>query len=87
MLSNVRRSPPMFVHEGVHTPSKCWSFVTEDGGSINTLRYKLGVSDYKCEDGDHTFKLNILNPMGSKVATRVEYIEREFSCLDPSFTI
>ena len=27
--------------------SKCWPFVT---GSIDTLRYRLGVSDFKCED-------------------------------------
>ena len=30
--------------------SKCWPFVTEDGGSIDTLHYKLGVGDFKCED-------------------------------------
>ena len=30
--------------------SKCWPFVTEPGGSIDTLHYKLGVSDFKCED-------------------------------------
>ena len=29
---------------------KCWPFVTEDGGSIDTLHYKLDVSCFKCED-------------------------------------
>ena len=27
---------------------RCWPFVT--GGSIDTLHYKLGVGDLKCED-------------------------------------
>ena len=30
--------------------SKCWSFVTKDGGCIDTLQFKLGVSVFKCED-------------------------------------
>ena len=30
--------------------SKCWPFVNEDDSSIDTLHYKQGVSDRKCED-------------------------------------
>ena len=30
--------------------SKCWALVSEDGGSLDTLHYKLGVSVFKCED-------------------------------------
>ena len=30
--------------------SKRWPFVTEEGGSIATLQYNLGVSGFKCKD-------------------------------------
>ena len=30
--------------------NKYWTFVTENGGSIDTLHYKLGVNDFKCDD-------------------------------------
>ena len=49
--------------------SECWPSVTENGGSIDSLHYNLGVSEFKCEgrcpDSNHTFRLDILNLMGS----------------------
>ena len=59
---NVERVFIIFVCTGrqcvytIHGPrytirySKCWPIVTDDGGSVDTLHYKLGVSDFKCED-------------------------------------
>ena len=44
--------------------SKCWPFVTEDSGSIDTLHNKVGVSSFKyedrCPDSNCTFKLDFL---------------------------
>ena len=63
------------------------SFVNRDGkndGSIDIPHYKLGVSDLKCEECfpvcDHIFKLDILNPMANKDATRPKDIELGLSC-------
>ena len=57
-------------------------FVAEDGGSVGTLYYKLGVSDFKCKGwcpaSNPTFKLEIPNPIGSKNATRLEDIKPEY---------
>ena len=53
--------------------SKSWSFVSEDRYDIDTLYYRLCVSDFKskglCPDSSHTFKLDIPNQLGSKDAT------------------
>ena len=64
---------------GYASSSKCWLFVSEDSGSIDTLHYNMDVSDLSAKtdqtDSNHTFKLVVLNPTGSKVATRSEVIE------------
>ena len=64
--------------------------LAEDGGSKDTLHNKLGVSYLKrqegCLDSNHTFKHNILNPMGSMAAIRLKDIVYGFSCLSNSFT-
>ena len=78
-----------YLFQSLGKVSKCSSFVTEDGGSIDTLHYMLGVGDFKwehwCPDSNHIFKLDILNPMGSIAATRLEDIESGFICLKHSF--
>ena len=65
--------------------SKCRPFVTEDDGSKDALHYKLGASDFKsedwCPDSNRTFKLDIIDPMGSMAATRQENIESGFSAV------
>ena len=74
----------------LYVKNECMHFDTEDSGSIYTLRYKLGASEFKCEDSCpdsyHTFKLNILNPIGSKDATLLVNIEPRFSFRSHSFT-
>ena len=41
------------------------------------------MSDFRCEDwcldSNHTFKLDIVNPLGSKVGTQLEDIDLDFS--------
>ena len=66
--------------------SKFWPSVTEDGGSVDTLHYKLGASDFKCEgwspDSNYTLKFDVLNPICSKVATQLEDILSGFKSLN-----
>ena len=69
---------------------KCRSIVTKDSCNIDTRHIKLGVSDFKWEylypDSNHTFKLDILNPVGSKDATRLKDMESGFSRFNHSIT-
>ena len=68
---------------------KCWPFVAEDGGSIDTLNNKLGVNDLKCEDwcpgSNHTSNSISLTQWEARGATRLEDIELGFTCLNHSF--
>ena len=66
--------------------SKCWPFVTEDGVSKDTLRFKLCVRVFKCwdwfHDSNNTFKFAILDPTETLDATRLENIEPSLVALN-----
>ena len=42
-----------------------WPFVTEEGVGIDTLHYKLGVSDFKCGDSAITLSNQQPQPDGN----------------------
>jgi len=73
--------------------SKCWPIVTDDGGSVDTLHYKLGVSDFKCEDccpdSNHTLSSTSLTQWEARGATRLEDMKPGFLSqpFTPSFRI